>query len=137
MKTADAIVKHLLEEEDDFVKDASEVPRLEPQNDPAPFDVFDRWVDTYGPIKNEAISPEEEAPFDGTMFETFGAELDYVKKANPKHVWTYITGDNNEDVLVAGFHFVNRQGYFITTLPWQDDTEYYVFGEGDEEEVSE
>jgi hypothetical protein len=57
------------------------------------------------------------------MFETYGEEVDYVTKADNKHVWTWIQGDMS-DLIVAGYHYVNRLGYYITEVPWDDEYDY-------------
>lgn len=51
------------------------------------------------------------------MFETYGDELAYVKAQPRNHVWTLLDCDG-ELVICAGYHFVNRIGYFITEVPW-------------------
>ena len=55
------------------------------------------------------------------MFETYGEELQHVKKQDSRHIWTYCEED---DILFLsqGFHLVNRLGYVITELPY--DGEY-------------
>lgn len=80
---------------------------------------FDEWFDTYKPIPNHI---DEHASFDGHMFETYGAEVEFVKKANPAHIWTYGDGDDSGSYIWNGWHFVNRLGYFITELPCPPDT---------------
>jgi len=125
-------IKHIIsrligenDEEDSNWKDLANEP---------PDDPFERWSNTYKPVLNET---NPHASFDGTMFETYGPELEFVRSSQPDHVWTYVTGDNNEDIIVAGFHFVNRMGYFITEFPWKDESEAYQFGDGDSDEEEE
>ncbi len=126
-KTKIIVDSLLREDEDDF--DFAEVDI--PPGEPNPYDI---WRRTYRPIKNE-IEPEE--PFDGTMFETYGKEYEFVRAAKPQHVWTYLTGDNNELIIVAGFHFVNRIGYFITEQPWKSEDESYQVEGGDPQNAQE
>ena len=50
------------------------------------------------------------------MFETYGEEYEAVKaaiKSNPGKVATIVEADNGDDVLVRGWHWVNRIGYLI------------------------
>lgn len=115
------IVKFLIESDDD--DDDWKEMASEPEEE----DQYEVWLQTYKPVTNKL---EPEGPFDGFMFETYGDELQLVRNADPSHVWTYVTGDDNEDVIVAGYHHVNRIGYFITELPWKDGTESFTFGEG-------
>jgi hypothetical protein len=80
---------------------------------------FDEWCDTYKPIPNNI---ETNASFDGTMFETYGDEVEFVKKADPAHIWTYGDGDDGGSYIWNGWSFVNRIGYFITEVPCPADT---------------
>jgi hypothetical protein len=52
------------------------------------------------------------------MFETYGEELEFVRKQEPKKIWTIVDGDNGNLFYMAGFHTVNRIGYFVTEVPW-------------------
>lgn len=70
----------------------------------------------YNLIKNHI---DDNAPFDGRMFETYGKELDYihemVKNPETQHkVWTIIEGDGDALFYSSGYHIVNRIGYLIT-----------------------
>ena len=72
---------------------------------------FEEFVDEYKPEVNKF---NESASFDGYMFETFGEELEYVKKEAEKgHAWTLIEEDGLM-FIKYGFHFANRLGYFVT-----------------------
>lgn len=66
---------------------------------------------------------------DGCLFETFGEEIAFVLKThseNPKKIWTIIEGDNGEMYICAGYHIVNRIGYFITETEWENAEEEYI-----------
>jgi hypothetical protein len=84
---------------------------------------YDEWVETYKPIPNNI---DTNASFDGMMFETYGAEVEFVKKADPKHIWMYGDGDDGGGYLWSGWGFVNRIGYFITEVPFPDNTTIQV-----------
>ena len=76
-------------------------------------DDFDK---RFNPIHNHI---NNEAPFDGTMFETFGKELEYVydslkDEKKKRTLWTIVEGDEGELYYESGFHYVNRLGYFFT-----------------------
>lgn len=86
----------------------------------------DAWIEKYRPIKNTI---DTNANMDGTMFETFGPELDFVRAQDPHKIWTLLDADNHQ-VIAAGYHFVDRVGYFITALPWSDETESIDLDEG-------
>jgi hypothetical protein len=105
------------------------------------------FVETYKPIKNPLV---QDASYDGYAFETYGAELDAVRKANekdPDTVWTVY--DQNEDEpefeqdedgddivpddyeplplpISSGFHYVNRLCHMITEVPSPADTHVEV-----------
>lgn len=81
---------------------------------------------------------DDNAAYDGYMYETYGEERKYILEMYnkfPKNVWTII--DNNEGYtgICAGFHFVNRMGYFITEEEWQDENEEYTIW--DETDINE
>jgi hypothetical protein len=80
---------------------------------------FEQWVETYKPISNHI---DTNASFDGLMFETYGDEYEFVKSANPNCIWMYGDGDDGGSYLWSGWGFVNRIGYFITEVPFPEDT---------------
>lgn len=84
---------------------------------------YEEWVETYKPIPNNI---DKDASFDGMMFETYGAEVEFVKKAHPNHIWMYGDGDDGGSYIWAGWGFVNRLGYFITELPFPENTDIQV-----------
>ena len=88
----------------------------------------EQWFDTYKPIPNHL---DENASFNdgehGYMFETYGDEVEFVRDhvfLHPNTVWTYCDGDNGGTYISDGMHMVNRIGYFVTTVPY-DDSQYY------------
>jgi hypothetical protein len=84
---------------------------------------FDEWCDTYKPITNHL---DEHASFDGAMFETYGAEVEFVKQQDPTRIWMYGDGDDGGSYVWSGWGFVNRLGYFITEVPCPDNTTIQV-----------
>lgn len=62
----------------------------------------------------------------GTMFETYGKELEFIKNLNPAHVWTYQDDDNGNPCFTSGYHVVNRIGYFYSDTPVQVGREIYI-----------
>lgn len=74
----------------------------------------DDFEGTYEPQQNHL---KENAPYNGTMYETFGYELEFVRTvfaAEPGRIWTAIDGEDGKVVIASGFHTVNRIGYFVT-----------------------
>ncbi len=78
----------------------------------------EEWIEKYKPTVNHL---DENAGYDfglgrGSLYETYGQELDYVWNKNqtqPECIWTVIEGDAGM-YIVSGYHHVNRLGYVIT-----------------------
>ena len=85
------------------------------------FDEWETFFNIYKPVKNHL---DNNASFDGYMFETFGNEVDFVKSCNELCIWTLCEEDDIQ-FIQAGWHFVNRFGYLITEVPWEDKDEQY------------
>lgn len=90
---------------------------------------FDQWEEQYKPTTNTLDS---EASFnDGTgglMFETFGKEHEAVISVatrEPRRVWTLVDCDEGQ-VIINGYHQVNRVGYFVTENAWPSGTDIDV-----------
>jgi hypothetical protein len=62
----------------------------------------------------------------GCLFETFGDELDFVRRQDPHTVWTLLDGEDGDLYLRSGIHFVNRLGYLISTSPVPEDIDIQV-----------
>lgn len=77
---------------------------------------YDQWFDTFKPIKNHI---DKTSSFNGCMFETYGPERDAVKSHAINKIWTFIECDGVM-LISPGYHLVNRQGYFVTEVPWTD-----------------
>jgi hypothetical protein len=84
---------------------------------------FDDWCDTYKPITNHI---DNNASFDGAMFETYGDEVAFVKEQPEDRIWMYGDGDDGGSYIWSGWGFVNRLGYFITEVPCPPDTTIQV-----------
>ena len=84
---------------------------------------YDDWFDIYKPIINHLQPDGENGSFNGCLFETYGKEDEYIRKfakMYPNRVWTILTGVGKNDVLAAGWHYVNRFGYMISEVPFED-----------------
>jgi len=79
---------------------------------------FEEWSEQYKPIRNH-LAPARNC-YDGMMFETYGKELEFVRNQPEVNVWTLINWER-EDLLIPGFHIVNRLGYFVTEIPFEGD----------------
>jgi rubrerythrin len=85
----------------------------------------DEFYEKFTMVKNTI---DENASFDGCMFETYGEELELIQKTNhfaPKRVWTIVDCDGRL-YYESGYHFVNRLGYFITEEDVPEDVEFTV-----------
>jgi hypothetical protein len=88
---------------------------------------YESWIETYKPVANSIV---EGAPYSGTMFETYGAEFEQVKATAAEHIWTLRDADG-ETYITAGFGWVNRLGYFITSVPWGSGNDSVQLSEED------
>ena len=79
----------------------------------------EEWFNTYKPIKNNLV---ESSSFDGHMFETYGEEVDFVKAQDENRIWMLGDGDDGGMYIWSGWGFVNRIGYFVTEVPFPDNT---------------
>jgi hypothetical protein len=75
---------------------------------------YEEWVDKYNPILN---SINDNASFEGLLWETYGEEVKKVLSYPREQVWTLIEVDDNM-IVIPGYHLVNRLGYFITDIPY-------------------
>lgn len=76
---------------------------------------WQEWADEFKPKSNHFNNYEGDY-----LYETYGEEVEYVKSIHPNFVWTLVTGEMC-DLIVAGYSYVNRLGYYITENPWHDD----------------
>lgn len=88
--------------------------------EPVEYQGWQAWENKFKPIKNHFSKDPDE-----TMFETYGEEVEYVQKADNKYIWTNIQGDMS-DLIVAGYHYVNRLGYYISSIPWENEDDYVL-----------
>ena len=79
---------------------------------------YSTWLRDFKPTTN---SLAQRAPFGGTMYETYGDELEEIREAADDYVWTLVDADGKLYVE-SGFHYVNRLGYFITQKPHTQET---------------
>jgi hypothetical protein len=79
------------------------------------------WETKYKPTINKFDSNAswQDDNGNGIMFETYDIELEWLKTQPNENVWTYMDSDDGY-LLTAGYHVVNRIGYFITEVPWDN-----------------
>ena len=78
---------------------------------------FESWCAAYRPVAN---SNGLAFGFDDTyfMFETYGtdlAEVERVRRTDEAMIWTIIETETG-NVLIEGYHLVNRVGYLIARV---------------------
>jgi hypothetical protein len=62
----------------------------------------------------------------GCLFETYGEEFEFVRRQNPRNVWTLVDGDDGDMYVISGLHFVNRVGYLLSTIPVPEEATIQV-----------
>ena len=85
--------------------------------------------DTRFPLLSNHINPSAgwgvgDGP--GCLFETYGDEFDYVRRFDPRRVWTLLDGDDGDLYVVSGLHMVNRVGYLLSRDPVPDNQYFQV-----------
>ena len=83
----------------------------------------DDFLERYNCIKNH-LDPD--AGFDGYEFGTNGLELEFVRDHDDNYVFTIIDNNDGWYGIVAGYHWINRMGYLISSNPWTDENEEYT-----------
>lgn len=91
-----------------------EAEKIKPECDNVEYQTWDEFVAKHRPIKTHIT---QDAPYDGCMFETFGEELDFVRKHAAEQIFTLVEAEGYTFV-VPGFHIVNRLGYLLVEQPW-------------------
>lgn len=76
----------------------------------------DDFDEKFRPVKNPH---DRDAGWDGCLFGTSGAEFNFVRSQPANHVWTL----SSHGPLISGFHVVDRVGYIVTEVPWEEDME--------------
>jgi len=80
-----------------------------------------KWLRIYKPMKNTL---RRSAPFDGCLFDSW-CEREKLRAylfclANPKKIWTLMEHESRL-YIVAGWGLANRLGYFVCSVPFEND----------------
>jgi hypothetical protein len=88
---------------------------------------FDKWLEKFKPVPNHLNPTRGEYSEDDQSFtfETFGEDVEFVAKQDPRKVWTILDCDGKE-YIGEGFHRVNRVGYFVTEVPFDEGDTYSI-----------
>ncbi len=80
----------------------------------------DNFDEVFKPQQNHL---DDNASFNGWMYETYGEEVDYVFNLakTTKRVWTIIEGDDDTMYYATGFHLVNRLGYIVCEVEYTEE----------------
>ena len=54
------------------------------------------------------------------LFKLFLMNTEFVRKQDPHFVWTDGTSGEGGNFICNGFHFIDRLGYYVTEVPWED-----------------
>ena len=86
---------------------------------------YESFDEIFKPIQNPFT---EESSFDNTTFETYGAEIDYVIAQESNCIWTLYDFEIKKytSVIGAGYHLVDRLGYFITEVGFPPELEGHI-----------
>lgn len=87
----------------------------------------DTFIERFGPRPNH-LHLQAGCDFGdgGCLFSAAGKEFKYVLAHNPKTIWTLVEGDEGQLVIESGMHFVNRLGYLVTAVPFEERETYTV-----------
>lgn len=84
---------------------------------------YDIWFEKFKPETVESLETEDVSP---RMYETYGEDLEKIRKTNLGKIWTLLDCDG-ELYLSPGFHIVNRLNYFICENDWDEKTRDYKY----------
>ena len=71
----------------------------------------DAFYEYFKPIRHPAAQYDV---WGGHGLETFGEDLEIVRRYDPNFLWTVVEGDSGNEWITTGFHYVNRICYLIT-----------------------
>jgi len=73
---------------------------------------YEKWIEEYKPnmTKQDQV----------ILYETFGEDLEKIRKTDPNYVWTVVDTDDSL-VVLPGIHYVNRLSYVITKVSHEQE----------------
>lgn len=74
----------------------------------------DTFYEYFKPIRHPDASYDI---WGGQGLETFGEDLELVRRHDQSFLWTVVEGDDGDEWITTGFHYVNRICYLITEKP--------------------
>ncbi len=95
-----------------YNKEYFKLNKITPIDENSTDDEFDYFLEIYKPIlKNGQIR----------QFETYGEDLEEIKKANAKNVWTVLDGEGQSLILTNGIWVINRMFYLICEIECEEE----------------
>lgn len=85
---------------------------------------FDDFIEKYDPMEHPT------GEFGTHMFDTHKeSDINFVRsQIKFNKVWTVIDGEGQDLYVIPGYHFVNRMGYIISNIPYEENCEEeYVY----------
>lgn len=85
---------------------------------------FDDWFEKFRPIEN----PQTKDEGNEYLFEDcYEEDKEFIHdRIGSKTIWTRIFGENASVFLIEGRHLVNRDGYYVTEVPYEDGEQYNI-----------
>ncbi|MEQ1775248.1 MAG: hypothetical protein ABL891_15835 [Burkholderiales bacterium] len=71
----------------------------------------DTFYEYFKPVRHPDAQHEI---WGGHGLETFGKDLEIVRRYDPDYVWSVVDGESGSQWIIPGFHFVNRVCYLTT-----------------------
>lgn len=84
----------------------------------APIVITEDEFDATYSLRRNHLNPD--AAWDGCLFDTHGAEGDFVRSQDPRKIWTMVDGCDGRSIVLSGYHWVNRIAYLISTTAVPD-----------------
>lgn len=78
---------------------------------------YETFEKTYKPIEQKEGS---------ILLETYGDDLQKVRKTKNENLWTLLDCDGKL-IIASGYHFVNRLNYIVTKNPCKSEFEEYRY----------
>ena len=88
----------------------------------------EQWETMFRPMTNTLASEAswQDENLDGILFSTTGKEHEFVCDHNlTRKVWTWVDGSDGT-YIVNGYSFVNRIGYFVSEVPYDDGDDWEI-----------
>ena len=84
----------------------------------APDKVLLLHEDTFYAYFKPSRHPEaQQSDWGGHGLATHGKDFELVRRLDSDHVWTVVDGENGEQWITPGIHYVNRVCYLVTEVP--------------------